>query len=249
MQLDEVLQTAVRQAAVTAETAHRPWPVPETSWVSAQTWTDVAFLHWRVDERELRRQLPETVELDTFDGSAWLGILAFVVSDVRLRGLLPLPWLVFPELNVRTYVVSDDRPGVWFFSLDAASTLVVEGAKLVYRLPYNRAEMRSERIGEFVHFESARAGAAFSGRYRGDGSLFGAEPGSLDAFLTERYCLYTENGGRGYRAEIHHPPWALQRGEAVVDLDTVAPVPLAGQEPHVLFSPRQDVVVWPLQAL
>jgi uncharacterized protein YqjF (DUF2071 family) len=100
-----------------------------------------------------------------------------------------------------------------------------------------------------VRYESARPGAAFSGSYRGTGDLFRAEPGTLEHFLTERYCLYTENGGRVYRADIHHPPWDLQSGEATIDLNTMSPVGLGDDEPHVLFSPRLDVVVWPLSEL
>ncbi len=246
----ELLKTAARQAAVADDTSHRPWPPPDGPWVSAQSWIDLAFLHWRVDPDELQRLLPDSVELQTYDGSAWLGVVPFLLADLRLRGLLPLPRLsTFPETNVRTYVTRDDRPGVWFLSLDAASTLFVEAAKLLFKLPYHRATMRCERIGDWVHYESARAGAALSGRYRGDGDLFRAEPGSLEAFLTERYCLYTENGGRAYRAEIHHPPWDLQRGEAILDLNTMPPLPVGDSQPHVLFSPRQDMVVWPLQAI
>ena len=231
-------------------TEHRPWPLPEGTWANAQSWLDLAFLHWRVDEDELRRLVPDSVQLETFDGAAWLGVTPFLLQSFRLRGLPPLPGLsTFPELNVRTYVTRDDRPGIWFFTLDAANVVAVEAAKKLYRLPYQHARMRCERIGDYVHYESARPGAAFSGRYRGDGALFNAEPGSLEDFLTERYCLYTEDGGRLYRAEIHHPPWDLQRGEAVVDLNTMAPLPLPDDEPHVLFSPRQDVVVWALDEL
>ncbi|HZT90673.1 MAG TPA: DUF2071 domain-containing protein [Gaiellaceae bacterium] len=241
------LETVARQARVLEAAAHRPWPPPDEPWVQAQTWIDLAFLHWRVDHAELQRLVPESVSLDAFDGSAWLGITPFLLTGFRLRGLPPLPRVSqFPELNVRTYVTHGDKPGIWFFSLDAASTLAVEAAKRLYRLPYNRAQMRYERIDEFVHYESARRGATFSGRYRGEGALFHAEPGSLEHFLTERYCLYTEDGGRLYRAEIHHPPWDLQRGEAHVDLNTMAPLALPDEAPHVLFSPRQDVVVWPL---
>jgi hypothetical protein len=119
----------------------------------------------------------------------------------------------------------------------------------LYRLPYERARMTCVRGEDAVHYESARPGAAFSARYRGEGELFHAEPGSLEFFLIERYCLYTEDGGRGYRAEIHHPPWSVQRGWAEVDLNTMAPVALADEAPHVLFSPRQDTVVWPLEPL
>jgi uncharacterized protein YqjF (DUF2071 family) len=244
----EFLETPVRQASVTQTTDHRPWPLPAGPWVQAQTWLDLAFLHWRVAEDALRKLVSPVVTLETFEGSAWLGITPFVLSGFRVRGTPPLPVVsTFPELNVRTYVTHDGKPGIWFFSLDAASLLAVEGAKRFYRLPYHRARMSVERSGEYVHYESARAGAAFSARYRGEGDLVHAEPGSLEQFLTERYCLYTEDGGRLYRADIHHPPWDLQHGEAHVDLNSMAPLKLPDEEPHVLFSPRQDVVVWPLE--
>jgi uncharacterized protein len=244
----EFLELPARQAAVLERTDHRPWPLPERSWANAQTWIDLAFLHWRVDEAELRRLVPGSVELETCDGAAWLGVTPFLLHGFRLRGIPPLPRVsTFPELNVRTYVRHDDKPGIWFFTLDAASIAAVEGAKKLYRLPYHRARMRCERIGDHVHYESARSSATFSGRYRGEGPLFQADPGSLEEFLTERYCLYTEDGGRLYRAEIHHPPWDLQRGEAVIDLNTMAPLPLPDEPPYVLFSPRQDVLVWGLE--
>ena len=245
-----VLETAARQAGSTAHADHRPWPIPGRPWTTAQSWVDLAFLHWRVDPDAVRPLLPDTLELETFDGSAWVGIVPFVLTGLRMRGLLPVPGLsTFPEVNVRTYVTRDDRPGVWFFSLDAGSTLFVEAAKRLYRLPYERAQMRCERLDDVVHYESSRPGGAFSARYRGDGDLFQAGPGSLEEFLVERYCLYTADGGRDYRAEIHHAPWDLQRGEASVDLNTLSPVELPPDEPHVLFSPRQDVVVWSLESL
>jgi hypothetical protein len=246
----EPLSAAARQAGVTAHADHRPWPMPETPWMFAMTWSDLAFLHWRVDEAALRKLVPPSVELETFDASAWLGVVPFVMTGTRLRGIPPLPpFSRFPELNVRTYVTRDGRPGIWFFSLDAASRLFVEGAKWRYKLPYHHAQMSHRRVGDQVHYESARPGGAFSGNYGGRGDLFQAEPGTLEHFLTERYCLYTEDGGRVYRADIHHPPWDLQHAEAAVDLNTMAPLPLPDERPHVLFSPRQDVVVWPLEEL
>jgi uncharacterized protein YqjF (DUF2071 family) len=224
--------------------------VPEDPWTSAQTWVDLAFLHWRVDDAALRRLVPDSVELHTFDGTAWIGVVPFLLTGLRVRGLPPIPGLsTFPELNVRTYVIRDDKPGIWFFSLDAASTWFVEAAKKLYRLPYNRARMRCERTGDHVEYDSSRAGASFAARYRGEGDLFHARPGSLEHYLTERYCLYTEDGGRAYRADIHHPPWDLQRGQATVVENTMSPLPLLDEEPHVLFAPRQDVVVWPLREL
>jgi uncharacterized protein YqjF (DUF2071 family) len=218
--------------------------------VQAQTWIEHAFLHWRLEPRELARLLPDSVELETFDGSAWLGVTAFLLTGLRLRGLPPLPGIsTFPEVGARTYVTRDGKPGLWYFALDAGSTLAVEAAKRVYRLPYARAQMRYVRDGGRVHLESARAGAAFSVDYLGTGAPFAATPGSLESFLAERYCIYTENGGRAYRAELHHPPWRLQQGEATVDVNTFTPLPLPARPGHVLFAERQDVVVWPLREL
>jgi uncharacterized protein YqjF (DUF2071 family) len=246
----DFLTAAARQAAVMNDTARRPWPLPDEPWWSAQSWVDLAFLHWRVDPDELRQHIGRSVELDTYDGEAWIGIAPFTLTDLRLRGMTPLPRLsTFPELNVRTYVTRGGTPGIWFFSLDAGSTLFVEAAKFLYKLPYVKARMSVRRIGDHVHYESARPGAAFSGSYRGAGPLFQAEPGSLEEFLTERYCLFTEDGARAYRADIHHPPWDLQHGEAKVDLNTITPISLEQAPDHVLFSPRQDAVVWPLKEL
>ena len=242
------LAAPVRQARSVDDTGHRPWPLPTGAWVQAQTWEDLAFLHWRVDPDLLRRLLPPEAPLDTWDGAAWLGIVPFRITNMRLRGLPPVPGLsTSPELNARTYVTVDGRPGVWFFTLDASSRWLVEAAKRFYRLPYEHARMTCERRGEYVHYDSERGGGVFTARYRGHGALFHAEPGTLEHFLVERYCLYTADGGRLYRADIHHLPWDLQRGEADVMRNTLSPVPLSDDGPHVLFSPRQDMVVWPLR--
>lgn len=232
------------------DTAHRPWPVPRRPWSNVQSWVDLAFLHWRADADELRRLVGRSVELEVFEDEAWIGIVPFLLSGLRARGITPLPFVsTFPELNVRTYVTCDGKPGVWFFSLDAGSALIVEAARRFYKLPYHHARMTCARVGDHVQYDSARGAAEFSASYRGTGDLFHAEPGTLEYFLTERYCLYTEAGGRTYRAEIHHLPWDLQRGEATVDVNTMAPLALGDEAPHVLFSPRQDAVVWPLAAI
>jgi len=218
--------------------------------VQAQTWLEHVFLHWRLEPSKLERLLPTSVALETFDGSAWLGVTAFLLTGLRLRGLPPLPGIsTFPEVSVRTYVTRDGRPGIWYFALDAGSTLAVEAAKRVYRLPYTRSQLRYVRDGERVHLESARAGAAFAVDYRGVGASFLAAPGSLEAFLVERYRIYTEDGGRVYSAELHHPPWRLKRAEATVDVNTFTPLAVGAQPDHLLFAERQDAVVWPLREL
>src|SRR4051794_10324633 len=215
-----------------------------------QTWDDLLFAHWRVPLDELRAHVPAELEVDTHDGGAWLGITPFRISALRARGLLPLPGASsFLELNVRTYVTAGDRPGIWFFSLDAASRLAVEAARRVYKLPYFHARMAASRRGEWLDYECARvaeAGRVFSGRYRPSGPVFQAEPGSLEWFLAERYCLYTTDGrDRLHRAEIHHDLWDLQPAEAEIELASISPLGLDG-DALCHFSRRQDVVLWPL---
>jgi uncharacterized protein len=218
--------------------------------MQAQTWVEHAFLHWRFEPSQLSRLLPDSVELETYDGSAWLGVTPFLLTGLRLRGLPPLPGIsTFPEVSARTYVTRDGKPGLWYFALDAGSTLAVEAAKRVYRLPYARSQIRYVRDGNRIHLESARAGAAFSADYGGVGESFVAAPGSLEAFLTDRYCIYTEDGGRVYRTELHHRPWELRRGDAIVDLNTFTPMPLPSTPTHVLFAERQDALIWPLREL
>jgi uncharacterized protein YqjF (DUF2071 family) len=248
--VSEFLSAPARQAAVTDTTGHRPWPLPDAPWTNAQTWNELAFLHWRVDAAQLRALVPDALEVDTFDGAGWLGITPFVLSGFRVRGMPPLPLVSqFPELNVRTYVTRDGKPGIWFFSLDAGSQLAVEAAKRLYRLPYAHARMRVDRRHGHVHYDSSRQGKVFSARYRGAGDFFTAEPDSLEWFLAERYCLYAFDDGTLYRAEIQHPPWPLQQGEAVVELNTMPPpgIELPDEEPLVHYAHRQDVVVWPLE--
>jgi uncharacterized protein YqjF (DUF2071 family) len=240
------LEATVRQARVTERAGHRPWPLPAGPWVQGQTWEELAFLHWPVDAAAVRALLPGGLELDLHAGEAWVGIVPFRIAHLRVRGLPPVPGVsTFPELNVRTYVTRGGKPGVWFFSLDAANRLFVRAGRRVFRLPYRHARMRCERRGGEIEYASAAGGATFAARYRGDGPSFRAEPRSLEAFLVERYCLYAADGARILRADIHHLPWELRRGTADIDANTLSPVPLPPRSPHVLFAARQDMVVWP----
>jgi uncharacterized protein len=213
-----------------------------------QTWDDLLFVHYRVPVEQLRRLVPEGLEVDEHSGSGWLGVTPFVVTGLRARGLLPLPFASsFRELNVRTYVTRGERPGIWFFSLDASSQLAVEAARRLYRLPYFRADISVRRRGDDIVYDCSRGGGkAFSAMYRPDGDVFNAERGSLEHFLVERYCLYAEHGGKLHRAEIHHPPWPLQPARAQIDLNTMPPLKVAEADPLVYFSERQDVAIWPL---
>jgi uncharacterized protein YqjF (DUF2071 family) len=249
----EYVTGPAQQAATLRETAHRPWPLPDGPWLMAQTWESLLFAHWQVAYEELRPLLPADLELDSFDGSCWLGITPFVLRNLRLRGTLPLPRVSsFPALAVRTYATAGGKPGIWFFSLDAGSPVAVEGARRLYRLPYHRARMRAEREGASVRYSSARSErggdpVVFNAGYRPEGDVFRAAPGTLEEFLAERYCLYAADGEQVCRAEIHHLPWPLQPARAEIELNTMAPdgVRLEG-EPLLHFAARQDVLVWPL---
>src|SRR5580693_1769927 len=143
--------------AILQETAHRPWPLPAGLWVMAQSWHDLLFAHWPVDARKLRALVPESLEIDQFEGQAWLAVVPFRMTGVRLRGTPAMPWLSsFPELNVRTYVTLGGKPGVWFFSLDAGNPLAVAIARSWFHLPYFRAQMFCEERDGWIYYRSER---------------------------------------------------------------------------------------------
>ncbi|MFN2627239.1 MAG: YqjF family protein [Gaiellaceae bacterium] len=252
--MTDFLDAPLRQAASLERLDHRPWPVPAQPWSLGQSWEDLLFAHWPIPAGRIEPRIPDGLDVDTFGGSAWLGVAAFRLTNLRLRGTLPLPFVSsFLELNVRTYVTAGDKPGVWFFSLDASSGLAVEAARRTYSLPYFRARMSATQRGTGVEYECARIaepGRAFSGRYGPTGPASEPPPGSLESFLAERYCLYALDGsGQLARAEIHHEPWPLQPAEAELDLNTMPPIELPGDEPLCHFCRRQDAVLWPLRAI
>ena len=247
------------QGRTIGQTAHRPWPLPDSPWWMAQSWEDLLFAHWPVALDDLRRVMPPQLAPDTFDGRAWIGVTPFMVSAFRLRGLPHVPGVTaFEEINVRTYVTLEGKPGIFFFSLDAASSLAVVGARRTYRLPYFRAQISLRRRGSEVDYRSRRADrsgppAAFRASYRPSGDASPAAPGSLEHWLTERYCLYTlDERQRVNRGDIHHPPWPLQPAEASIAENTMAQpygIALGAGEPLLHLARRQDVVFWPIEAL
>jgi uncharacterized protein YqjF (DUF2071 family) len=244
----------VAQSRVLDQTDNRPWPPPDGPWLMAQTWRDLLFAHWRVPPELLREKLPPALPVDTFDGSAWIGVTPFELSGLRPRGGLPVPFgSRFPELNVRTYTTLDGKPGIFFLSLDAASTAAVIAARRGYRLPYFRAHMAIDRTDGGIRYRSERESppAGFQGEYSPTGDVFHATPGSLEYFLAERYCLYTiDEQGNPLRAEIQHPPWPLQAAEATIASNTMtAPwgIQLPAEQPLLHFSRLQNVLIWPLR--
>ena len=222
-------------------------------WLMEMHWDDLLFAHWPVEPEALRHLVPAGLPLDLYQGQAWISIVPFRMSHARLRFFPRLPGFhAFCELNVRTYVARKGIPGVWFFSLDAASPVAVRGERRFFHLPYFDAEMRAERRGESIDYASRRthAGAApaeFAAEYRPTGPAFRAASGSLDDWLTARYCLYAADDEGGlYRANVHHKPWRLQPAAAEIRLNTMADwLGIALEGPPLLhFAAETKVVEW-----
>lgn len=234
------------------DVAHRPWPLCDGRHAIEMSWKNLLFAHWPVPVETLQPLLPTGLTLDTFDGTAWIGVVPFVMSDVRIWPLGGVPGAVnFPELNVRTYVTRQDKPGVYFFSLDAASLLTVAGARAWYGLPYHWARMAIRRENGWWHYTSSRRGtseARFTARYRPTGPASCGTWGALAHWFTERYCLYSVGifGGL-YRGEIHHAMWPLCAAEAEFETNTMtAPLnlELGPAAPVLHYAERLDVVAW-----
>jgi hypothetical protein len=216
-------------------------------------WHDLLFVHWPVRPELLRPLIPAELEIDTFDGRAWLGIVPFRMTGVRLRFM---PGMAFPELNVRTYVKTAGKSGVWFFSLDAASKLAVRAARFL-GLPYFDARMTVQPGEGTVAYRSLRIHhkappAEFDASYGPTGPVYYSAPESLDRWLTARYCLYATRGQRVVYGEIDHPPWPLQPAELELRVNTMThplAIVLPSMKPLLHFARRLDVVAWPIVPL
>lgn len=238
--------------ALTLTADHRPFPMPKRPWIMTMSWEKLLFAHVRVDPSVLRALVPTGLQLDLFEGDAWVGIVPFDMRRIGPRGLNRLPWLShFPELNLRTYVRAEGKPGVFFFSLDATNWAAVIGARIGFHLPYFWARIRWRQDGERIAYQSRRRvgrPAEFRGTYAPTGPVYRAEPDSLDAFLTERYCLYAaDRRGRVYRGHVHHVPWPLQPAEATLETNTLLDGwGLEAKDNTLLlhYVERIDVVAW-----
>ncbi|MBA2665239.1 MAG: DUF2071 domain-containing protein [Bradymonadaceae bacterium] len=232
----------------------RWWPTPRHPWVMHMQWHDLLFAHWTVDPDVLRPHLPAGLELDLWDGQAYVGVVPFGMKGVRGRGLPAVPSTgEFLECNVRTYVTAEDKPGVFFFSLDAESRLAVRAARWSFGLPYFDAEMAIDhRTDGAIDYSTRRThkgapAGEFKATYGPSGDVFRAEAESLDFWLTERYCLYSSRGGSTLRAEIDHQSWPLQRAVCEIQANTVAEgfgLHLKGPPLHLHFVRFLDVRAW-----
>ena len=239
----------------------RDWPVMR------QRWRELLFLHWPVAAEDLRPLVPPALELDLFEGTAYVGLVPFTMEGVRPVGLPPVRGLSnFHETNVRTYVHREGRdPGVWFFSLDAANRIAVSLARRLFHLPYYYARMFLERD---VATETGRgnpgsilyAGARRDARSTGPasylvralpvGAVNPARPGTLEHFLAERYFLYAPAGDRLYQGRVHHAPYPLQAADVLAldeSLVAAAGIRRPASPPMGHFARGVDVKVYALR--
>ena len=228
------------------------WPIMH------QKWGKLLFMHWRLDEKLLRPLIPSQLDIDTFDGSAWIGVVPFTMWDIRASLLPPIPGTcAFHELNVRTYVSHRGVPSVWFLSLDAANKLAVWGARKFYHLPYFNAQMSLAQTDKTIRYSSSRRDrrgprAEFQATWNIGVALPQTSPGSLEFFLTERYCLDAEHKGNLYRARIHHKPWPLRSAD-LVSLNSAMieshGLPTPQGDPLLHYCEELSVDIWGLQKL
>ncbi len=221
-----------------------------------QQWGKLLFMHWRMDARQLRQLVPAELEIDTFDGSAWIGVIPFTMWGIRASFLPPVPGTsAFHELNVRTYVTYRGVPGVWFLSLDAENKLAVWGARKFYSLPYFKARMALQQTRETITYSSMRedkrgAPAAFAATWTIGEKLQESQPGSREFFLTERYSLYSKHRGAVRRARIHHPRWPLQSAQ-LVSLESsmieAQGLPVPEGEAFVHYAEKITADIWGLK--
>lgn len=218
---------------------HRPWLPPDTHWLFSQSWNELLFAHFAIDPTTLRRLVPDDLTLDLYDGAGWLTLSTCCVSHVRPSGVPPVPGIsFFPQVSLRTYVTVQGKQGLFYFSVDVANLSAVWFARIFFRMPYWHAAIQisgdttqaRNPAQRAIHFCSFRlhGPAAFSGPakfdviYSPDGEARLARCASLDEFLAERYCVYSWNRKKCYRAEIHHQPWALQRASVEIRANSIA---------------------------
>ncbi|HJR05944.1 MAG TPA: DUF2071 domain-containing protein [Pyrinomonadaceae bacterium] len=215
-------------------------------------WGKLLFMHWPISVERLRPLVPPQLTIDTFDGEAWIGVTPFTMWDVRLSFTPPVPYLSdFHELNVRTYVLRDGMPGVWFFSLNTNSSMTVFGARTFYFLPYFNAQIDLRQEDDTIHYnlrrDDAERPARFDATWKIGKDLPESEPGTLEFFLTERYCLYSASGESIYRARIHHKPWPLRQATLISHESDIVEsdyLPKPKGKPLVHYAESLAVDVW-----
>ncbi|MDG1552471.1 MAG: DUF2071 domain-containing protein [Candidatus Poseidonia sp.] len=236
---------------------HLPFPMPVRKYTLSQSWENLSFMHWEVKPEFLLPHLPDDLELDLFEGKAYVGTIPFEMMHVRPRWFLSVPGVSnFPEFNIRTYVTRDGKPGVFFLTLDAQSRITCFHAPRSYGLPYRYAKCSLTTTHDTYTWSSRRQsdGVMLKGSCKAFGEHSTAKPGTLEYFLFERYCLYTVHKGILHRAYTQHNPWVFRSGDAAIEHNSLTESYELGidqplQPDHVHLSEGVDVRTWSIEPL
>jgi uncharacterized protein len=230
--------------------SHRPWALPDGKWVYYQEWNDSLFLHWKIPVELLKHLIPKDLIVDTFEGETWISLVAFTMEKIRPRGMPAISAISnFHEINLRTYVMRDNKPGVYFLNIEAQKRFSAWTAKILSGLPYEKAKIYRGYNGTHQTYSSINKAKGFrlkSEYIKKDRTESKTE---LDKWLTERYCLYFENGKKLYRYEIHHQEWQLQNTELKCLLADyrIGDLSLQKKPDLVHYSEGVKVVAWTRQ--
>ena len=233
---------------------HLPFPMPNRPFAISQEWRELTFMHWKVDPERLKPHLPDGLEIDLFNGEAYVGVIPFVMKNVRPRGLPSVPGIsTFAEFNVRTYVTKDGQAGVFFLTLDAKSLVTCSYAPRAYGLPYRYAKAKVKYEGESLQWRSRRSsdGAELIGSTSNKGPLQSSDSNTLEHYFFERYCLYTEHHGCIRRAYVYHQPWSFTEAEVILESNSLLEsynMGLDALSPDLIhYSQGLLVKTWPIE--
>jgi uncharacterized protein YqjF (DUF2071 family) len=232
--------------------------MPYEKWIMKQSWKNVFFIHLPVSAPSLRPHIPSCLDLDVYEGEPWISLVLFTIEGIYLKGIPFSVVSAFPEINVRTYISYNKRPGVFFLSLDAKHWATYTIAKKWYHLPYYESQISVKQTNQFTSYNSIRKDrkvvpAEFKGTLKSLSETFYSKQNSLEYWLTERYYLYSSNQGKdAFRAKIHHEPWQLQEAKAEINANTLISsmniLPL-NEDPIVHFSTGTNVLISNLNKL
>ncbi|WNS76922.1 DUF2071 domain-containing protein [Bacillus sp. DTU_2020_1000418_1_SI_GHA_SEK_038] len=236
------------------DNAHRPYPIPSDYWIMRQAWRNLLFIHWPISLEKVRQFVHPSLHIDTFDGDAWLGIIIFEMEGIYPRGFPSISIIPpFAEINVRTYVHYNGKPGIYFMSLDVGDLASLTIAKRWLHLPYKHSHISIQKIGKAFYYDSIRVKQTnpqiiCKGSYSPVKDIFFPIEGTLDHWLTERYCFFSSNKRDNlYCCEIHHDPWPLQQAEAIIKKNTLFTpfqIDISDIQPIFHFSKGVDSLIW-----
>lgn len=239
MRINQILQSV----------AHRPWEISRKPWRFYQEWNNAVFLHWKVPAEAIRPLIPRTAELDTFQGEAWVSLVAFTMGKLRASYLPAVPGISnFHEINLRTYITRDNKPGVYFLSIEAQKLLAVFLAKSISGLPYKKSLIKRGSNGMANTYSSINSVKGFALESTFETSEDEYERTALDKWLVERYCLYLDRNDKLFRYDIHHLQWEIKKIELkhLKMQYKAGDLVLKEKQPDLShFSPGVRVLAWP----